>query len=59
MIKAALHFLSISDASVSGDEADAQAKTSSQQLVSIALFSGIGLFVSLLAVLLGIQGAWF
>jgi hypothetical protein len=29
------------------------------QLISIALFSGIGLLVSLIAVLLGVQGIWF
>jgi hypothetical protein len=29
------------------------------QFVSIALFSAIGLFVSLMAVLLGVQGAWY
>jgi hypothetical protein len=27
-------------------------------LISIALFSGIGLLVSLLAVLMGVSGAW-
>jgi len=25
----------------------------------VALFSGIGLFISLVAVILGVQGAWF
>ncbi len=29
------------------------------QLVSIALFSGIGLFISLVAVIMGVQGAWY
>jgi hypothetical protein len=29
------------------------------QLISIALFSGIGLLISLVAVLLGVQGMWF
>jgi hypothetical protein len=29
------------------------------QLISIALFSGIGLLVSLIAVLLGVPGMWF
>ena len=28
------------------------------QLISIAIFSGLGLFVSLVAVLLGVQGVW-
>ena len=31
----------------------------SAQFISIALFSGIGLLVSLVAVLLGVQGVWF
>ena len=31
----------------------------SAELVSIALFSGIGLLISLVAVILGVQGAWF
>jgi hypothetical protein len=30
----------------------------SAQLVSIALFSGIGLLISLVAVLVGVQGVW-
>jgi hypothetical protein len=29
------------------------------QLTPIALFSGIGLLVSLVAILAGVQGAWF
>jgi hypothetical protein len=29
------------------------------ELVSIALFSGIGLLVSLIAVIMGVQGAWY
>jgi hypothetical protein len=31
----------------------------SGQLVSIALFSGIGLLISLVAIIMGVQGAWF
>ena len=38
-------------------------KASSQsdynQLIPIAIFSGLGLFVSLVAVLLGVQGVWY
>jgi hypothetical protein len=34
-------------------------ESDSQQLVSIALFCGIGLLVSLVAVLFGVQGAWY
>jgi hypothetical protein len=33
-------------------------KSESHQLVSIALFSGIGLLISLVAVILGVAGAW-
>jgi hypothetical protein len=32
---------------------------SADALVSIALFSGIGLLVSLIAVLMGVQGVWY
>ena len=31
----------------------------SSQFVIVALFSGIGLLISLVAVILGVQGAWF
>jgi hypothetical protein len=34
-------------------------QTESHPLVPIALFSGIGLLVSLVAVLMGVQGAWY
>jgi hypothetical protein len=34
-------------------------KSESHPLVSIALFSGIGLLVSLVAILTGVQGAWY
>jgi hypothetical protein len=36
----------------------ASANSDSAQLVSIALFSGIGLLISLVAVIFGVQGAW-
>jgi hypothetical protein len=29
------------------------------QFVSIAIFSGIGLLISLVAVIMGVQGAWY
>jgi hypothetical protein len=29
------------------------------ELISIALFAGIGLLVSLIAVIFGVQGAWY
>jgi hypothetical protein len=34
-------------------------KSDGHPLVSIALFSAIGLLVSLIAVILGIQGMWY
>src|SRR5690348_14163724 len=37
----------------------ASENSDSAQFISIALFSGIGLLVSLVAVLAGVQGVWF
>jgi hypothetical protein len=34
-------------------------KSDSHPLVSIAIFSGIGLLVSLIAILMGVQGVWY
>lgn len=34
-------------------------KSSRDQLVMIALFSGLGLLVTLIAILCGVQGAWY
>jgi hypothetical protein len=34
-------------------------QSDSNQLASIALFSGIGLLISLVALFSGVQGAWF
>jgi hypothetical protein len=34
-------------------------KSDSHPFVSIALFSGIGLLVSIVAVLLGVSGVWY
>jgi hypothetical protein len=33
--------------------------SNSSQFISVALFSGIGLLVSVVAVLAGVQGVWF
>lgn len=52
MTKAARIKSSLRASSTSGD-------SDHTQLISIALFSGIGLLISLVAVLMGIQGAWF
>jgi hypothetical protein len=34
-------------------------KSDNNSLVSIALFSAIGLLVSVLAILMGVQGVWY
>ena len=34
-------------------------KSEGHPLVSIALFCGIGILVSLVAILMGVQGAWY
>jgi len=34
-------------------------KSDSHQFVSIALFSGIGLLVSLIVMILGVSGVWY
>lgn len=34
-------------------------RSDTSELIAVALFSGIGLLVSLVAVILGVQGAWF
>jgi hypothetical protein len=34
-------------------------KSESHPLVPIAIFSGIGLLISLIAILMGVQGAWY
>jgi hypothetical protein len=52
MPKAARISQSISRPSASDD-------SDSAQFISIALFSGIGLLISLVAVVMGVQGAWY
>jgi hypothetical protein len=34
-------------------------KSASHELISIALFSGIGLLITLVAIRFGVQGVWF
>jgi hypothetical protein len=34
-------------------------KSASNEFISVALFSGLGLLVSLIAVLAGVQGVWY
>jgi hypothetical protein len=36
-----------------------QKSADNHQLIAIVLFSGIGLLVSLVAVIMGMQGSWF
>ncbi|MBR1166905.1 hypothetical protein ACNJYD_16785 [Bradyrhizobium sp. DASA03005] len=59
MTKAARIFASISSPRVFTERPAVPAKRSdTAEFVAIALFSGIGLFVSLVAVILGMQGVW-
>jgi hypothetical protein len=39
--------------------ASASENSDHAQLISIAIFSGVGLLISLVAVIFGVQGAWF
>ncbi|MBH5398390.1 hypothetical protein HZZ13_11375 [Bradyrhizobium sp. CNPSo 4010] len=60
MLKAARIFSSISSPRVFTEKsAIPDRRSDASQFVAIALFSGIGLFVSLVAVILGMQGVWF
>lgn len=60
MAKAARIFSSISAPRTSTERSTTTEKQSdSHQLVAVALFAGIGLFVSLIAVIMGMQGVWF
>jgi hypothetical protein len=45
--------------SKSDSESDVSKKSDSHQFVSIALFSAVGLLISLAVVLFGVQGVWF
>ena len=60
MPKAARILPSTSEPRIFADRSVIPAKKSdSQELVAVALFAGIGLFVSLVAVIMGVQGTWF
>lgn len=60
MPKAARIFSSISAPPVSTERSTTTEKQSdSHQLVAVSIFSGIGLFASLIAVIMGMQGSWF
>ncbi|WP_375314244.1 hypothetical protein WHZ77_14480 [Bradyrhizobium sp. A5] len=60
MPKAARIFSSISAPRIYTERSAIPAERSNiSELIGVALFSGIGLFISLVAVILGVQGAWF
>lgn len=60
MPKAARIFSPISEPRIYTEHSASPAKRSDiSELIGVALFSGIGLFISLIAVILGVQGAWF
>jgi hypothetical protein len=51
---------SISTPSVSSEKTNADSKRADRDVfVSVALFSGIGLLISLVTILLGMSGAWY
>ena len=43
----------------SDSKSDISKKSDHNQFVSIALFSALGLLISLVAILFGVQGVWF
>jgi hypothetical protein len=53
MLKAARFAVSRPASTASSDKPD------THELISIALFSGIGLLITLIAILSGVQGVWF
>ncbi|MET3908280.1 hypothetical protein ABID59_002626 [Bradyrhizobium sp. S3.3.6] len=60
MPKAARIYSSISAPRIYTERSAVPAKRSdTSEFIGVAIFSGIGLFISLLAVILGVQGAWF
>lgn len=60
MPKAARIFPSISAPRIYTDRSAIPAKRSDMsEFIAVAIFSGVGLLVSLVAVILGIQGVWF
>jgi hypothetical protein len=59
MPKAARISVQIPASTTSPASTASSAKSESHPLVVIALFSGIGLLIALVAVLFGVQGVWF
>jgi hypothetical protein len=45
--------------SIPASEKIASSQSDQHEFISIAIFSGLGLLVSLVAVLLGVQGVWY
>jgi hypothetical protein len=60
MSRAGSFFSSISTPRIYTERSARRAKRSrSQELVTVALFSCIGLLISFVAMIFGVQGAWF
>jgi hypothetical protein len=60
MPKAARIYSPISAPRIYTERSAVPAKHSdTSEFIGVALFSGIGLFISLVAVIMGVQGAWF
>ncbi|OAF07522.1 hypothetical protein [Bradyrhizobium neotropicale] len=60
MSKAGRIFSSISAPRIYTEKSAIPAKRSdSTEFVAVAIFSGVGLLISLIAVILGMQGVWF
>ncbi|EJN11184.1 hypothetical protein PMI42_05510 [Bradyrhizobium sp. YR681] len=60
MPKAARIFSSISEPRIYTERSAIPAKRSdTSEFIGVAIVAGIGLFISLIAVILGVQGAWF
>ena len=60
MPKAARIFAPISAPRIYTERSAVPAKRSdTSEFIGVAIFSGIGLLMSLLAVILGVQGSWF
>jgi hypothetical protein len=60
MPKAARIFSPISAPRIYTEKSAIPAKRSdTSEFIGVVIFSGIGLFISLIAVILGVQGAWF
>jgi hypothetical protein len=58
MSKAARISLQIPASTVSSRTTDIPS-SDSNSFAAIAIFSGIGLFASLIAIIMGVQGAWY